>query len=95
MQPGDVEDRRDGADHKPVQAEENQGVVADVRQGREWWADTAGLDKRYIITMISDWVTRYPAGKVEAELILMGTDEAEKTPAGLGREEPNALEKPT
>ena len=34
-------------------------------------------------------------GKVEAELILMSTDEAEKTPAGHGREEPNALEKPT
>ena len=34
-------------------------------------------------------------GKVEAELILMTNDEAEKSPAGLGREEPNALEKPT
>merc|ERR1719410_720804 len=34
-------------------------------------------------------------GKVEAELILMTNDEAEKTPAGLGREDPNALEKPT
>ena len=40
-------------------------------------------------------MTKYPSGKVEAELILMSTDEAEKTPAGLGREEPNALEKPT
>lgn len=40
-------------------------------------------------------MTQYPSGKVEAELILMSTDEAEKTPAGLGREEPNALEKPT
>ena len=34
-------------------------------------------------------------GKVEAELMLMTSDEAEKSPAGLGREEPNALEKPT
>ena len=34
-------------------------------------------------------------GKVEAELILMTNEEAEKSPAGLGREEPNALEKPT
>ena len=34
-------------------------------------------------------------GKVEAELILMSTEEAEKSPAGLGREEPSALEKPT
>lgn len=33
-------------------------------------------------------------GKVEAELILMAADEAEKNPAGLGREEPNALAKP-
>ena len=34
-------------------------------------------------------------GKVEAELILMTSDEAEKSPAGLGRDDPNALEKPT
>ena len=34
-------------------------------------------------------------GKVEAELFLVTSDEAEKTPAGLGREEPSALEKPT
>ena len=34
-------------------------------------------------------------GKVEAELILMSSEEAEKSPAGLGREEPSALEKPT
>ena len=34
-------------------------------------------------------------GKVEAELILMCSEEAEKQPAGLGRDDPNALEKPT
>ena len=34
-------------------------------------------------------------GKVEAELILMSADEAEKSPAGLGRDDPAALEKPT
>ncbi|TRY61213.1 hypothetical protein TCAL_10928 [Tigriopus californicus] len=34
-------------------------------------------------------------GKVEAELILLASEEAEKSPAGLGREDPNALEKPT
>ena len=34
-------------------------------------------------------------GKVEAEMILMTNDEAEKSPAGLGRDDPNALEKPT
>ena len=34
-------------------------------------------------------------GKVEAELILMTAEEAEKNPAGLGREDPNGLEKPT
>ena len=28
-------------------------------------------------------------GKVEAELILMTGEEAEKNPAGLGREDPN------
>ena len=33
--------------------------------------------------------------QVEAELILMTGEEAEKQPAGLGREDPNALEKPT
>ena len=34
-------------------------------------------------------------GKVEAELILMTAEEAEKNPAGLGREDPNGMEKPT
>ena len=33
-------------------------------------------------------------GKVEAELILMTGEEAEKSPAGLGRDEPDPLEKP-
>ena len=33
--------------------------------------------------------------QVEAELILLTGEEAEKQPAGLGREDPNALEKPT
>ena len=33
-------------------------------------------------------------GKVEAELILLTAEEAEKNPAGLGREDPNGLEKP-
>ena len=37
----------------------------------------------------------YPLqGKVEAELILLTSEEAEKNPAGLGREDPNGLEKP-
>ena len=31
---------------------------------------------------------------MEAELILMTSEEAEKNPAGLGREEPDPLEKP-
>lgn len=35
-----------------------------------------------------------PQGKVEAELHLMTTEEAEKHPAGLGRSEPDPLEKP-
>ena len=34
-------------------------------------------------------------GKVEAELILFTEEEAEKSPAGLGRDDPNGLEKPT
>ena len=34
-------------------------------------------------------------GKVEAELILLSAEEAEKSPAGLGRDDPNGLEKPT
>lgn len=33
-------------------------------------------------------------GKVEAELHLMTSEEAEKHPAGLGRNEPDPLEKP-
>ena len=33
-------------------------------------------------------------GKVEAEIHLMSAEEAEKQPAGLGREEPDPLEKP-
>lgn len=33
-------------------------------------------------------------GKVEAELQLLTSEEAEKVPAGLGRNEPDALEKP-
>lgn len=33
-------------------------------------------------------------GKVEAELHLMSSEEAEKHPAGLGRNEPDPLEKP-
>uniref|UniRef100_F7AL85 Otoferlin n=2 Tax=Xenopus tropicalis TaxID=8364 RepID=F7AL85_XENTR len=33
-------------------------------------------------------------GKVEAELHLLSAEEAEKTPAGLGRNEPDPLEKP-
>ena len=34
-------------------------------------------------------------GKVEAELILFTAEEAEKSPAGLGRDDPNGLAKPT
>ena len=34
-------------------------------------------------------------GKVEAELILMTAEEADKNPAGAGREDPNGLDKPT
>ena len=33
-------------------------------------------------------------GKVEAEIHLMSAEEAEKSPAGLAREEPDPLEKP-
>ena len=33
-------------------------------------------------------------GKVEAEFMLLTAEEAEKSPAGQGREEPDALEKP-
>ncbi|XP_033118716.1 otoferlin-like isoform X3 [Anneissia japonica] len=33
-------------------------------------------------------------GKVEAELILMSVEEAEKSPAGYGRDEPDPMEKP-
>lgn len=31
---------------------------------------------------------------MEAEIVLMTADEAEKNPAGLGRDEPDPLEKP-
>lgn len=33
-------------------------------------------------------------GKVEAELHLLTTEEAEKIPAGIGRNEPDPLDKP-
>lgn len=33
-------------------------------------------------------------GKVEAELHLLSKEEAEKNPAGLGRNEPDPLDKP-
>lgn len=33
-------------------------------------------------------------GKVEAEIHLLTKEEAEKNPVGLGRNEPDALEKP-
>ena len=33
-------------------------------------------------------------GKVEAEFMLLTAEEAEKNPAGHGREDPDALEKP-
>ena len=33
-------------------------------------------------------------GKVEAEFMLLASEEAEKSPAGQGREDPDALEKP-
>lgn len=38
--------------------------------------------------------TYYFQGKVEAELHLMSGEEAEKHPAGAGRNEPDPLEKP-
>ena len=31
---------------------------------------------------------------MEAEFLLLSAEEAEKSPAGLGREDPDALEKP-
>ena len=73
------------------------------KRTKGWWPmyakdenDELILQGRYQIDInITMTSTRYPPGKVEAELILMGTDEAEKSPAGHGREEPNALEKPT
>lgn len=36
----------------------------------------------------------FPQGKVEAELHLLTAEEAEKSPAGLARNEPDPLEKP-
>lgn len=33
-------------------------------------------------------------GKVEAEISLLTVEDAEKNPAGLGRDEPDPLEKP-
>lgn len=35
-----------------------------------------------------------PQGKVEAELHLLTVEEAEKHPAGMGRNEPDPLDKP-
>lgn len=50
----------------------------------------------YLLTnYINDFVCVYIfQGKVEAELHLFTKEEAEKHPAGLGRNEPDPLEKP-
>jgi hypothetical protein len=47
-----------------------------------------------LLTIISGIIDTFQ-GKVEAELILLTAEEAEKSPAGLGRDDPNGLEKPT
>ena len=58
----------------------------------------------YVLSQVAPWTTRLLGlpiigrlfqGKVEAELILLNSEEAEKSPAGLGRDDPNGLEKPT
>lgn len=43
--------------------------------------------------IISHWNTLLQ-GKVEAEIHLLSKEEAEKNPAGFGRNEPDPLEKP-
>ncbi|XP_077968337.1 otoferlin-like isoform X2 [Styela clava] len=54
------------------------------RRIKGWWPFTAKNDQDELeIT-----------GKVEAEIVLMTADEAEKNPAGYGRDEPDPLEKP-
>jgi len=40
------------------------------------------------------WFLYLLQGKLEAELTLMTAEEAEKNPAGYGRDEPDPLEKP-
>jgi len=44
-------------------------------------------------TIIIIWLFCWQ-GKVEAEIHLLTKEEAEKNPAGLGRNEPDPLEKP-
>lgn len=46
---------------------------------------------RYVIDPSSVFRSQ---GKVEAELHLLATEEAEKIPAGVGRNEPDPLDKP-
>lgn len=48
---------------------------------------------RINLEIISHWNTLLQ-GKVEAEIHLLSKEEAEKNPAGFGRNEPDPLEKP-
>ena len=56
-------------------------------QGRARRVDAPGpADTLKRLKMFKKMISQ---GKVEAELILMTGEEAEKNPAGLGREDPN------
>ena len=56
-------------------------------QGRARRVDAPGpADALKRLEMFKKMISQ---GKVEAELILMTGEEAEKNPAGLGREDPN------
>lgn len=65
-----------------------------------WSWNTCSLFLSIFLDFFKFWnlenvdVKFFSQGKVEAELHLMTSEEAEKHPAGLGRNEPDPLEKP-
>lgn len=47
-----------------------------------------------LVSFSDSVIILYFKGKVEAEIHLLSIEEAEKNPAGLGRNEPDPLDKP-
>ena len=73
------------------------------KRTKGWWPFSAKNDNNEQMLQVSLLLTVAAGGleadlnvqgKVEAELILLTAEEAEKNPAGAGRDDPNGLDKP-